>query len=96
MRITLLILLLITVSPFALAEKRGANKNMVIPLPININQADAQVLSLALDGIGERKAQAIVEYRELNGPFQAVEDLAQVKGIGRGTLQRNEGRMSVD
>lgn len=96
MRVVLLILILITASPFAFAEKRGANKNIVIPLPININHANAQVLSLALDGVGERKAQAIVEYRELNGPFQSVEDLANVKGIGRGTLQRNEGRISVD
>jgi len=96
MRVILLILVLIVTSPFAFAERRGANKNIVIPLPININQANAQVLSLALDGIGERKAQAIVEYRELNGPFQSVEDLAHVKGIGPGTLQRNEGRMTVD
>lgn len=96
MRTLLLLLLLIAASSQALAEKRNINKNLVIPLPININQASAEVLDLALDGIGKQKAQAIVEYRELNGPFHSIDDLIQVKGIGRGTLERNQGRISLD
>ena len=92
----LLIPLLLTASPVAFAEKNRTNKNFVIPLPININQADASVLDLALDGIGAAKAQAIVEYRELHGPFESIEDLANVKGIGPGTLERNRGRISVN
>lgn len=79
----------------AIAADRN-NKNFIIPLPININQADARVLDLALDGIGAKKAEAIVEYRELNGPFQSVDDLAQVKGIGPGTLDRNRARITVE
>lgn len=94
MRMLLLFLLLITASAPVLAEKR--NKNLVILLPININEASVEVLDLALDGIGARKAEAIVAYRELHGPFQSVEQLTQVKGIGQGTLERNLGRISVD
>ncbi len=92
----LLFLILLLSSPAVLAEKSRTNKNFVIPLPININQASADTLDLALDGIGAKKAQAIVDYRELHGPFASVEDLANVKGIGAGTLERNLGRITVD
>ena len=39
-----------------------------------------------LPGIGEKKALAIVEYREANGPFRAVEELERVKGISERTV----------
>jgi competence protein ComEA len=57
--------------------------------PVNVNKADAATIAKALDGIGQSKAQAIVAWREAHGPFKRVEDLAQVKGIGKGTLERN-------
>lgn len=56
---------------------------------ININTADAEQLALALNGVGEVKAQAIVEYREENGRFETAEDLLNVKGIGEKTLDKN-------
>ena len=39
--------------------------------PVNLNSADAATLAKELDGIGPAKAQAIVEYRQKNGPFRA-------------------------
>src|SRR5690625_5978989 len=48
---------------------------------INLNQASVEEI-ITLNGIGPKKAQAIVDYREENGPFQQVEDLLQVNGIG--------------
>jgi competence protein ComEA len=57
--------------------------------PVNVNKADAPTIAKSLDGIGQSKAQAIVAWREAHGPFKRVEDLAQVKGIGKGTLERN-------
>jgi competence protein ComEA len=57
--------------------------------PVNINTADAETLAKSLDGIGLSKAKAIVAYREEHGPFKSADDLAQVKGIGQATLQRN-------
>lgn len=49
---------------------------------ININTADVTTLDQVLEGIGEKKAQAIVEYREKHGPFKSIYDLVHVTGIG--------------
>ena len=49
------------------------------------NTAPAAELE-TLPGIGEKKALAIVEYREANGPFRAVEELERVKGISERTV----------
>ena len=62
---------------------------------ININTADVSTLA-SLQGIGEGKAQAIVEYREANGPFASTADLAQVKGIGERTVEKNADRLTVE
>lgn len=57
--------------------------------PVNINAADAETLANHLNGIGIKKAQAIVSFREQNGPFKSVDDLANVKGVGAATLEKN-------
>ncbi|OOG65010.1 competence protein ComEA [Rhodanobacter sp. B04] len=57
--------------------------------PVNINKADAPTIATSLDGIGLSKAQAIVAWRDAHGPFKSTDDLAQVKGIGAATLERN-------
>jgi len=54
---------------------------------VNINTASSQELA-GLNGIGPSKAQAIVEYREKNGPFKSVHDLARVKGLGSKTVEK--------
>jgi len=56
--------------------------NSVFAAPVNINQATATEIAAALKGIGETKAEAIVEYRKLNGEFISAEQLTEVKGIG--------------
>lgn len=61
---------------------------------VNINTATAQELQ-SLKGIGEKKALAIVEYRQANGPFKTVEDLSKVKGIGAATVERLKPEISV-
>ncbi len=57
--------------------------------PVNINTATAEDIAQGLDGVGLKKAQAIVEYREQTGTFVSVDDLLNVKGIGEKTLERN-------
>jgi competence protein ComEA len=49
--------------------------------PLNLNTASAADLD-SLPGIGQSIAERIVEYRTTNGPFQSIEDLQKVKGIG--------------
>jgi competence protein ComEA len=61
---------------------------------ININTATAEELT-QLDGIGKAYAERIVAYREENGGFKSVEDLAEVKGIGPKTLSANKDRITV-
>jgi len=60
---------------------------------VNINTADAATLSKQLNGIGEVKAKAIVDYRTQNGPFKTVEDLANVTGIGAATIEKNKSKV---
>ncbi|HWV16275.1 MAG TPA: ComEA family DNA-binding protein [Cellvibrio sp.] len=55
---------------------------------ININTADAQTLT-RLKGVGLKKAEAIVAWRNANGSFKTLEQLAEVKGIGSKTVEIN-------
>lgn len=61
---------------------------------VNINTASAEELTV-LVGIGEVKARAIVEYREKNGAFKSIEQLANVKGIGLKTIENNRLSLTI-
>ncbi|HGM7322766.1 helix-hairpin-helix domain-containing protein [Stenotrophomonas maltophilia] len=63
--------------------------------PIDINRADVQALQQGLTMVGAAKAEAIVEHRRRHGPFHRVEDLTQVKGIGKAIVERNRQRITV-
>lgn len=63
--------------------------------PININSADASALAEGLQGVGEKRAQAIVAYRQANGPFQSIDGLTEVKGIGESIIEKNRGNLTV-
>lgn len=60
-----------------------------IAKPVNINTADAQTIADALNGIGIKKAQAIVDYRDKNGQFSSIDELTHVFGIGTKTIEKN-------
>jgi competence protein ComEA len=57
------------------------------PQKININRADVWLLQ-ALPNIGQAKAQAIIDYRQKNGPFRSLEDLVKVPGISNSTFEK--------
>ena len=57
--------------------------------PVNVNTADAKTLTKSLQGIGQKKAEAIIQYRTKNGDFKTLNDLTNVKGIGKKTVQKN-------
>ncbi|VVO02327.1 hypothetical protein PS718_02766 [Pseudomonas fluorescens] len=63
---------------------------------INLNDADSATLQKELSGVGEAKAKAIVAYRETNGPFASVDELLEVKGIGKAILDRNRDKLEVN
>jgi comEA protein len=62
---------------------------------INLNKADVQTLA-QLNGVGEKKAQAIIAYRESKGGFKSVDELLNVKGIGEKLLEKNRPFLSVN
>ncbi|MDQ2069188.1 helix-hairpin-helix domain-containing protein [Natronospira bacteriovora] len=63
---------------------------------ININEASAEEMAEALTGVGQARAEAIVEFREEHGRFMSADDLALVSGVGEVTVERNRERIRVD
>lgn len=63
---------------------------------VKLNAADAETLRRDMFGIGAAKAKAIVAYRETNGPFTAIDELLEVKGIGKALLEKNRDRLEVN
>lgn len=63
---------------------------------LDLNQADAATLQRELNGIGKTKAEAIVAYRDANGPFTSVDELLEIKGIGKALLERNRDKLKVE
>lgn len=56
---------------------------------VNVNTADAAAIAEELNGVGVKKAQAIIDYRKANGDFKTIEALTEVKGIGLKTVEKN-------
>ncbi|MCO4799049.1 MAG: helix-hairpin-helix domain-containing protein [Colwelliaceae bacterium] len=63
-------------------------------LIVDINQADPKAL-LSLKGIGKKKAQAIINYRQKNGDFTDINDLLKVQGIGMHVVKENKNRLKI-
>lgn len=80
---TILFSVLVLFSSIALAQEQ-----------IDINKADAKEIA-TLANIGEKKAQEIVDYREKNGSFKTIDELTNVKGIGRATIEKNRDLIAV-
>ncbi|MGN0547387.1 MAG: ComEA family DNA-binding protein [Acutalibacteraceae bacterium] len=79
-----------TSAAFFVSEASTAEPDKII----NINTADVSEL-MELEGIGEKKAEDIIEYRLKNGRFRNAEELTEVEGIGITILEKNLGRISV-
>ena len=63
---------------------------------VDVNSATASEIAEAMTGIGLKRAEAIVAFREKNGRFRSLDDLVLVKGIGASTLDKNRDRISVE
>ncbi len=92
--VSILVLLLAVVMPVSAEstglEKAGAESRLV---SVNINTAPVDELAQALDGVGLKRAQAIVAYRQQFGDFTTADQLLEIKGIGVKVLAKNQARI---
>lgn len=61
---------------------------------ISINTGSLEEL-MQVEGIGESKAKAIIKYREENGPFETIEDITKVSGIGESTFEKFKNNITI-
>jgi competence protein ComEA len=62
---------------------------------LNINTASVEDL-IKIKGIGQKKANAIVDYREAYGPFKTIEDVRNVKGIGNKLFESMKSQITTE
>jgi len=88
-KLTVLLVLATLICVFVTLPALAAEKK------ININTATAEEL-MTLKGIGEKKADAIIEYREAHGLFESVDDLKNVKGIGDKIFESIKSEITIE
>lgn len=85
---TLLLTTILLFSSSAMSAQAQAEK-------VNINTATAEQIASAINGIGDSKANAIVEYRKIHGKFKSISALENVDGIGLKTIEKNKEKISL-
>jgi len=89
-------LLALSLQSFAApGQTKKASTNKTINKEVNINSASAEQIALSLNGIGHKKAVAIVEHRKKHGLFKNLEELTKVSGIGLKTLEKNKNLIKL-
>jgi len=93
---TVAVLALGLVAGGAGANEKGAkdDKPARTESKVNINEATRAQL-MKLSGVGPGTADRIISYRQAHGPFRRAQDLEKVEGVGKGVLEKNEGRIAV-
>lgn len=81
--------------PPPVEKQTGASKEKELQGQVNINTATIEELVARLNGIGAKKAEAIVNYRENNGPFTSIEQLQEVPGIGPALMEKNSSLLTL-
>ncbi|MBL4712581.1 MAG: ComEA family DNA-binding protein [Gammaproteobacteria bacterium] len=66
-----------------------------IAAKININTASAELIASTMTGVGDSKAQAIINYRTSHGKFKSIQDLENVDGIGLKTVEKNKDKITL-
>ena len=62
---------------------------------VNINTADKAALMSGIKGVGEKRAEAIIAWREQHGAFKSVDELAGVSGIGPAIVEANRDNLTI-
>ncbi|NOH61992.1 helix-hairpin-helix domain-containing protein [Vibrio sp. RE88] len=93
---TCLLMVIAVYSPITVSAEKATNPEYAgIEITVNVNTAEAAELAALLSGVGAKKAQAIVQFRDDNGPFLKVSDLVLVKGIGPALIDKNRSRIKL-
>ncbi|MGL5335447.1 MAG: ComEA family DNA-binding protein [Enterovibrio sp.] len=88
----------ILIAPLSFASEpamQGVPQVQEQAVKININTADAAEIDQKLIGVGEKKAQAIIEYRKQHGKFESIDALDHVKGFGPELIEKNRDRIEL-
>ena len=83
-----------TAQPVVATQSEAQVAPTAVSDKLNINTATVSEIQKVLTGIGAKKAEAIVQYREKHGNFTSAEQLLEVQGIGKATLERNRERIT--
>ncbi|NOQ89358.1 MAG: competence protein ComEA [Gammaproteobacteria bacterium] len=85
---SLLFTLFLLFSSSAMSAQAPAEK-------ISINTANAEQIASTMTGVGDSKAQAIVEYRSTHGNYKSLQELENVAGIGAKTVEKNKDKITL-
>jgi competence protein ComEA len=84
-------------SAMAVEHQKETSSHQVATSVLNINTADAQTIFDAhIKGIGKKRAEAIVAYRQAHGPFKSVDDLKKIKGLSDKVIDANRERITLN
>jgi len=94
-RIVIAVLVALGLSVATVSAQAGTQRTAAsASAPINLNTASVAQLE-TLPGIGKATAERILEYRQKNGSFKKVEDLMNVRGVGRKTFDMLKDKIAV-
>jgi len=83
-----------TIKKLVMMMMLALSLNLAAADPVNINSADKQTL-MQIKGVGEKRADAIIAWREKNGPFKSVAQLTEIDGIGPSLVETNKDLLTV-
>ncbi len=83
------------IKPLLIALTLSLPLSAVAMEPVELNTASAETLAATMEGVGVQKAEAIVAYRDRHGPFDSVDEITAVRGIGPATLQKNRSKLVI-